>query len=68
MKIIPYPNGLLTILDVFTGKCLFLYMCFYEWQWLDLKGRQKQKYPVGFPGGALFAFAGVDPELHAEPL
>ncbi|MBU2912709.1 SOS response-associated peptidase [Reichenbachiella agariperforans] len=40
-------------------RCLVLANGFYEWQWLDSKGKRKQKYEVGIEGDAPFAFAGV---------
>ncbi|MFP4691708.1 MAG: SOS response-associated peptidase [Bacteroidales bacterium] len=41
------------------NRCLVIADGFYEWQWLDPKGRQKQKFLVKLPGDALFAFAGI---------
>jgi len=41
------------------NKCLILSDGFYEWQWLDEKGKQKQKYILTLPDNALFAFAGL---------
>jgi len=32
---------------------------FFEWQWLDPKGKTKQKYEIGLPDEELFAFAGL---------
>jgi putative SOS response-associated peptidase YedK len=32
---------------------------FYEWQWLDYKGKQKQKYLLTLPDNELFAYAGI---------
>ncbi|MEK9517575.1 MAG: SOS response-associated peptidase [Flavobacteriaceae bacterium] len=32
---------------------------FFEWQWLDAKGKQKQKFKVGLPDENLFMFAGL---------
>ena len=32
---------------------------FFEWQWMDEKGRQKQKYELTFPNDEVFAFAGL---------
>jgi putative SOS response-associated peptidase YedK len=32
---------------------------FYEWQWLDVKGKNKVKYQIGIADEALFAFAGL---------
>jgi len=40
-------------------RCLVLTEGFYEWQWLNSKGTQKQKYLVTFPNEELFAFAGL---------
>ncbi|MCV9388237.1 SOS response-associated peptidase [Reichenbachiella ulvae] len=42
-----------------THRCLVLADGFYEWQWLDAKGKKKQKYEVGLKEGGLFAFAGL---------
>lgn len=42
-----------------THRCLVLADGFYEWQWLDAKGKKKQKYEVGLKEGSLFAFAGL---------
>lgn len=40
-------------------RCLILADGFYEWQWLDEKGRKKQKYLLTMPNEELFAFAGL---------
>lgn len=40
-------------------RCLVIVNGFYEWQWLDLKGKQKQQYEIGLENDALFAFAGI---------
>ncbi len=40
-------------------RCLIPADGFYEWQWLDEKGKRKQKYILTFPGDELFAFAGL---------
>ena len=32
---------------------------YYEWQWLDPKGKEKQKYELRLPNEELFAFAGL---------
>ena len=40
-------------------RCLVIADGFYEWQWLDAKGKQKQKYLIGLPDNELFAFAGI---------
>jgi putative SOS response-associated peptidase YedK len=40
-------------------RCLVIADGFIEWQWLDAKGKQKQKYLVQLPDGDLFGFAGL---------
>ena len=40
-------------------RCLVLANGFYEWQWLDPKGKHKQQYLIGLPQQELFAFAGL---------
>lgn len=42
-----------------TNRCLVLADGFYEWQWLDEKGKQKQKYELALPDNTPFAFAGL---------
>lgn len=46
------------------NRCLIIANGFYEWQWLDIKGRKKQKYEIGLPDNELFAFAGLWSEWH----
>lgn len=41
------------------NRCLVLANGFYEWQWLDDKGRKKQKFLITLPDDELFAFAGI---------
>lgn len=41
------------------NRCLILADAFYEWQWLDNKGKQKQKYEIALPNNEPFAFAGL---------
>ena len=41
------------------NRCLIIADGFYEWQWLDKKGKEKQKYLITLPGEQLFAFAGL---------
>ncbi len=48
-------------------RCLIMANGFYEWQWLDEKGKNKQKYLLEVQGQEIFAFAGIysswrDPE------
>lgn len=40
-------------------RCLVIANGFYEWQWLDSKGKNKIKYKIGIENGELFAFAGL---------
>ena len=40
-------------------RCLVLADGFYEWQWLDPKGKKKQKHLLTHPQEKLFAFAGL---------
>lgn len=41
------------------NRCMILADGFYEWQWLDEKGKQKQKYLLTLPEEEAFAFAGL---------
>jgi putative SOS response-associated peptidase YedK len=41
------------------NRCLILADGFFEWQWLDEKGKQKQKYLLTLPNEEAFAFAGL---------
>ena len=40
-------------------RCLVIANGFYEWQWLDSKGKNKIKYEIGIGNDELFAFAGI---------
>jgi putative SOS response-associated peptidase YedK len=40
-------------------RCLILADGFFEWQWLDEKGKKKQKYILSLPNEEPFAFAGL---------
>lgn len=40
------------------NRCLIPATNFYEWQWLDEKGKQKQKFSIG-TDEEIFAFAGL---------
>ncbi len=40
-------------------RCLVIADGFYEWQWLDLKGKNKQKYLITLTNDELFSFAGI---------
>ncbi len=45
--------------DSVKRPCLILADSFFEWQWLDEKGKKKQKYQIGLPNGEAFGFAGL---------
>lgn len=40
-------------------RCLVIASGFFEWQWLDAKGKNKQQYEIGLANEELFAFAGL---------
>lgn len=40
-------------------RCLVIANGFFEWQWLDSKGKNKIKYEIGVGNDDLFAFAGL---------
>lgn len=53
--------------DAIGNRCLVIANGYYEWQWLDAKGKQKQKYLITSAEEEIFAFAGFysvwqDPE------
>lgn len=41
------------------NRCLIIADGYYEWQWLDSKGKNKQKYLITSAEEPVFAFAGV---------
>lgn len=41
------------------NRCLIITDGFFEWKWLDPKGKQKQKYLIGLGNNELFAFGGI---------
>lgn len=41
------------------NRCIILSDGFFEWQWLDEKGKKKQKYLITLPDENAFAFAGL---------
>ena len=45
--------------QVVNNRCLVLSDGFFEWQWLDEKGKKKQNYEITLPSNELFAFAGL---------
>lgn len=48
------------------NRCLVLVDAFFEWKWLDEKGKSKQKYRLSVPGGEPFALAGIWTETQGE--
>ena len=44
------------------NRCLVIADGFYEWQWLDPKGKKKQKYLITKPNNELFCFGGITSE------
>lgn len=45
--------------NILNHRCLIFADGFYEWQWLDDKGKNKQKYLITVPENEVFAFAGL---------
>ena len=41
------------------NRCLVIADGYYEWQWLDSKGKKKQPYLITLPNNEAFAFAGL---------
>ena len=41
------------------NRCLIIANGYYEWQWLDEKGKSKQKYLITSAEEDIFAFAGI---------
>lgn len=41
------------------NRCLIITDGYYEWQWLDPKGKKKQPYLITLPNNEAFAFAGL---------
>ena len=40
-------------------RCVIFSDGFYEWKWLDAKGKRKQKYLIEYPESVLFGLAGL---------
>lgn len=40
-------------------RCIIPATNFYEWKWLDERGKHKQKYSIGVEGEDIFCFAGL---------
>ncbi|MEA3450287.1 MAG: SOS response-associated peptidase [Bacteroidota bacterium] len=45
--------------DAVNNRCLVIADGFFEWQWLDSKGKRKQKHLISMPNDELFTFAGI---------
>ncbi|MDP4241001.1 MAG: SOS response-associated peptidase [Bacteroidota bacterium] len=45
--------------DNLKNRCLIIANGFYEWKWLDKKGKEKQKYIITLPGEELYCYAGL---------
>lgn len=45
--------------NIANNRCLVLADGFHEWQWLDEKGKQKQKYELTLPDNEAFSFGGL---------
>lgn len=45
--------------NLINKRCLVIANGYYEWQWLDSKGKNKIKYEIGIGNDDLFAFAGL---------
>ena len=45
--------------DAVKNRCLIIANGYYEWQWLDSKGKEKQKYLLQPKDQEIFAFAGI---------
>ena len=45
--------------EVVNKRCLVIADGFYEWQWLDVRGKKKQKYLITLPDNELFVFGGL---------
>ncbi len=44
--------------NVVNNRCLVIANAYYEWQWLDSKGKEKQKYIINPSEQEIFGFAG----------
>jgi putative SOS response-associated peptidase YedK len=41
------------------NRCLIIATAYYEWRWLDPKGKQKEKYQINSQYNEIFTFAGL---------
>ena len=45
--------------NVVNDRCLIIATSYFEWHWLDEKGKQKEKYQIFSQENEIFAFAGI---------
>ncbi|MDI9257302.1 SOS response-associated peptidase [Flavobacterium sedimenticola] len=45
--------------NIGSNRCLVIASSYFEWRWLDEKGKQKQKYQIHNCDSEIFAFAGL---------
>jgi putative SOS response-associated peptidase YedK len=45
--------------DVQENRCILPVTGFYEWKWLDSKGKRKEKYLIGLENHKIFGLAGL---------
>jgi putative SOS response-associated peptidase YedK len=41
------------------NRCLIIATAYYEWRWIDSKGKLKEKYQINSQEGEIFTFAGL---------
>lgn len=41
------------------NRCLIIATAYYEWRWLDPKGKNKEKYQINSQDDEIFTFAGI---------
>jgi len=45
--------------DITSNRCLIIATGYYEWRWLDPKGKKKEKYQIFSQTDEIFCFAGL---------
>ncbi|KAF2337216.1 SOS response-associated peptidase [Flavobacterium daemonense] len=45
--------------NILSNRCLIIATSYYEWRWLDPKGKQKEKYQIFSQNDEIFCFAGL---------
>nr|WP_290844765.1 SOS response-associated peptidase [Flavobacterium sp.] len=45
--------------DAVNNRCLVVVDSFYEYKWLDPKGKEKEPYKIQLEGGMMFSLAGI---------